>query len=144
MRNARLTLNAVHEMRELGVALVCKDEPIDTRQHGISDMFLAILATLAEWESDRLSEYSKATYQRLVAKGEWPSGSPPFGYDYDKESRSLTVNPERAEIVRLIFSLYVNQHIGDGPSDSGAGSPWYPGPERWSGVAQVSNHQDSR
>ena len=44
MRNARLTLNAVHEMRELGVALVCKDEPIDTRQRGISDMFLAILA----------------------------------------------------------------------------------------------------
>ena len=90
MRNARLTLNAVHEMRELGVALVCKDEPIDTRQRGISDMFLAILATLAEWESDRLSEYGKANHQRLIAKGQWPAGSPPFGYNYDKESHSLT------------------------------------------------------
>ncbi len=112
MRNARLTLNAVHEMRELGVALVCKDEPIDTRQRGISDMFLAILATLAEWESDRLSEYAKATHQRLISKGQWPAGSPPFGYHYDKETHSLTVNPERAEVVRLIFSLYVDRHIG--------------------------------
>ena len=41
MRNARLTLNAVHEMREMGVALICKDEPIDTRQRGLSDLFLA-------------------------------------------------------------------------------------------------------
>ncbi len=112
MRNARLTLNAVHEMRELGVALVCKDEPIDTRQRGIADMFLAILATLAEWESDRLSEYAKATHQRLIAKGQWPAGSPPFGYHYDKESSSLTVNPERADFVRLIYSLYVDLHLG--------------------------------
>ncbi len=112
MRNARLTLNAVHEMRALGVALVCKDEPIDTRQRGIADMFLAILATLAEWESDRLSEYAKATHQRLIAKGQWPAGSPPFGYHYDKESYSLTVNPERAEVVRLIFSLYVDRPMG--------------------------------
>ena len=61
MRNARLTLNAVHDMRELGVALICKDEPIDTRQRGLADLFLAILATMAEWESDRLSEYALET-----------------------------------------------------------------------------------
>ena len=35
MRNARLTLNAVHEMREMGVALICTDEPVDTRQRGV-------------------------------------------------------------------------------------------------------------
>ena len=112
MRNARLTLNAVHEMRELGMALICKDEPIDTRQRGISDMFLAILATLAEWESERLSEYAKATHRRLVAKDHWPGGSPPYGYFYDKESHSLVVDPDKAGVVRLIFSLYVDQHLG--------------------------------
>lgn len=112
MRNARLTLNAVHEMRELGVALICKDEPIDTRQRGISDMLLAILATMAEWESDKLSEYAKETYQRLVSKGKWPSGRPPFGYEYDKEKSELVVVPEQAEIVRLIFSLYTDHRMG--------------------------------
>ena len=68
--------------------------------------------TLAEWESDRLSEYAKSTHQRLIAKGRWPAGSPPFGYQYDQESHSLTVKPERAEVVRLIFSLYVDLHMG--------------------------------
>ncbi len=112
MRNARLTLNAVHDMRELGVGLVCKDEPIDTRQHGISDMFLAILATMAEWESDRLSEYSKESRQRSIAQGRWPAGKAPFGYRYDKDSRQLVLIPEQAEVVRLIFSLYVDERLG--------------------------------
>jgi len=112
MRNARLTLNAVHEMRELGVALICKDEPIDTRQRGISDMFLAILATLAEWESDRLSEYSKETRARLISQGRWPAGNPPFGYKYDKGTGQLVIEPEPAEIVRRIFSLYTERLIG--------------------------------
>ncbi len=112
MRNARLTLNAIHQMRELGVALICKDEPIDTRHRGIADMILAILATMAEWDSDRLSEYAKDNYLRLVAKGRWPSGNPPYGYDYDKEQGELTIVPQEADVVRLIYSLYVHHRMG--------------------------------
>ena len=114
MRNARLTLNAVHEMRGLGVALICQDEPIDTRQRGIGDMFLAILATMAEWESDRLSEYAKGTRQRLIAKGRWPAGKTPFGYRLDKPTGELVVIEEQAEVVRRIFRLYTERGIGMG------------------------------
>ncbi len=95
MRNARLTLNAVHDMREMGVALICKDEPIDTQQRGLADLFLAILATMAEWESDRLSEYAKETRQRLISNGRLPSGRPPYGYAYDKESGTLVPDEKR-------------------------------------------------
>ncbi len=77
MRNARLTLNVVHELREMGVALICKDEPIDTRQRGVADLVLAVLSTMAEWESDRLSEYAKESRQRFIAQGRWPGGKPP-------------------------------------------------------------------
>ena len=112
MRNARLTLNAVHEMRELGVALICTDEPIDTRQRGVADMFLAILATMAEWESDRLSEYAKEGRQRLIAKGRLPSGRPPYGYNNDKAVGRLIVASDKAEVVRLVYSLYVDKRLG--------------------------------
>ncbi len=112
MRNARLTLNAVHELREMGVALICKDEPIDTRQRGLSDLFLAILATMAEWESDKLSEYAKETRRRLIDKGRLPSGRPPYGYVYDKEAGELVIDEEKAEVVRLIFSLYTDRRLG--------------------------------
>ena len=105
MRNARLTLNAVHEMRELGVGLICRDEPIDTRQKGIADLFLAILATMAEGESDRQSEYGKAKSARLVAQERWPGGPPPFGYSYDRKVGALQIQPDEAEVVRTIFSL---------------------------------------
>lgn len=94
MRNARLTLNAVHELREMGVALICKDEPINTRQRGLSDLFLAILATMAEWASDKLSEYAIETRQRLTAKGRLPAGV-------------LVMDKGKADVVRLIFSLFL-------------------------------------
>ena len=109
MQNARLTLDAVHDMREMGVALICKDEPIDTRQRGIADMLLAILATMAEWESDRLSEYAKDTRARLISRGRWPGGHPPFGYKSDKDTGQLVTEPEQADLVRRIFSLYTER-----------------------------------
>ena len=69
MRNARLTLNAVHELRELGVALICTDEPIDTRDGGMANLVLSIFSSMAEMESDLLSECAVATRQRLIAQG---------------------------------------------------------------------------
>jgi site-specific DNA recombinase len=114
MRNARLTLNAVHELRELGVALICTDEPIDTRQRGVSDMLLAILATLAEWESERMAEYAVATHQRLLAQGRWGSGRVPFGYRLDKATGQLEIVEEQAEVVRFIFDFYTRSGKGIG------------------------------
>ena len=114
MRNARLTLNAVHELREMGVALICKDEPIDTRQRGVADLVLAILSTMAEWESDKLSEYSKETRQRFIAQGRWPGGKPPYGCRLDKATGELVIVEDEAEVVRLIYDLYTRGGIGLG------------------------------
>ncbi|MEE8159847.1 MAG: recombinase family protein [Dehalococcoidia bacterium] len=114
MRNARLTLNAVHELREMGVALICKDEPIDTRQRGVADLVLAILSTMAEWESERLSEYSKETRQRFIAQGRWPAGKPPYGCRLDKPTGELVIVEDEAEVVRLIYDLYTRSGIGIG------------------------------
>ena len=67
---------------------------------------------MAEWESDKLSEYAKETRQRLIAKGRLPSGKPPFGYTYDKDAGVLVEAHEKAEVVRLIFSLYTERRLG--------------------------------
>ena len=114
MRNARLTLNAVHELRGLGVALICKDEPIDTRQRGVADLVLAVLSTMAEWESERLSEYATASRQRFIAQGRWPGGKAPHGYRLDKGTGELEIVEREAEVVRLIFDLYIRGGIGIG------------------------------
>ena len=114
MRNARLTLNAVHELRELGVALICTDEPVDTRDGGMANLVLSIFSSMAEMESDRLSEYAVATRQRLIAQGRWPAGKPPFGYRLDKPTGELVVVSDQAEVVRRIFELYTGRGIGMG------------------------------
>ena len=74
--------------------------------------FLAILATMAEWVSDKLSEYAKETRQRLIAKGRLPSVRPPYGYVYDKDASVLVKDKGKADVVRLIFSLYIERRLG--------------------------------
>jgi len=114
MRNLRLTLNAVHELREIGVALICKDEPVNTRQRGVADMLLAILATMAEWESERLSEYAIATRKGFIAQGRWPGGKPPYGYRLDKTTGELVMVEDEAQVVQLQYDLYTRGGIGIG------------------------------
>lgn len=41
-------------------------------------------------------------------EGKWVSGAPPFGFDYNPETKRLVINEEEAEIVRAIFDYYAN------------------------------------
>lgn len=53
---------------------------------------------------------------RSVEDGNYIGTYPPYGYliREDKHSRTLTPNPEQADIVRMIFDMYTNQVMGCG------------------------------
>ncbi|KAF6591065.1 recombinase family protein [Paenibacillus sp. EKM205P] len=40
--------------------------------------------------------------------GRWVAGPAPFGFDYNKDTKKLTINENEASIVRMIFDYYVN------------------------------------
>jgi len=51
---------------------------------------------------------------RSVEEGNYISTYPPYGYliHEEKHCRTLIPHPDQAEVVKLIFDLYVNQYIG--------------------------------
>jgi len=67
-------------------------------------------------------EYSKKIMNRgkllSVSQGNYLGSKPPYGYnriwikDGKRECPTLEINPEQAEIVRMIFDMFVNQNIG--------------------------------
>lgn len=50
---------------------------------------------------------------KSIEEGNYIGGYPPYGYDYNKLTKLLEINPEESEIVKLIFDMYVNQGMGD-------------------------------
>ena len=48
----------------------------------------------------------------MARKGLVSQDSHVYGYDYDKENRQYVINNTEAEIIRMIFDLYVSRQIG--------------------------------
>lgn len=73
---------------------------------------LMLFATLAEFDRDQIVEKLRRGRTARVASGKWMGGgNTPYGYRYDKESSSLIVVPEQAEVVKEIFRLYVEEKM---------------------------------
>ena len=52
----------------------------------------------------RLNEGKK----RSARLGQWSNGTTPIGYDYDRNTKKLTINEDEAKIIRLIYRLYLD------------------------------------
>lgn len=58
------------------------------------------------------SERTRMGLARKAARGEWTGGTPPFGYRYHSERRSLLPVPAEAALVQRIFTLYADRRLG--------------------------------
>lgn len=73
---------------------------------------LMLFATLAEFDRDQIVEKLSRGRIERVASGKWMGGgNTPYGYRYDRESSSLVVVPEEAEVVKEIFRLYIEEKL---------------------------------
>jgi DNA invertase Pin-like site-specific DNA recombinase len=71
---------------------------------------LNILLSFAQFEREIISERTRDKMGAARKRGQWIGGRLPFGYMYDpKEKRKLIINPDAAERVHRIFSLYLEQ-----------------------------------
>lgn len=70
-------------------------------------MFITLMSTLAQNEVESLSQNVKMGIRMKQKHGEMMGFNGCLGYDYHPEDKSITVNEEEAETVRLIFELYL-------------------------------------
>lgn len=104
-RNTPECLEAVRELKSLGISVYFEKENIDTSEIS-TEMMLAIYSQFAQEESMSISRNCRMGVHKRMMDGTYKTSSTPFGYDY--VDGKLKINPERAEIVKQIFTWYVS------------------------------------
>ena len=104
-RNTKDSLEAVRELKTLGISVYFEKENIDTAEVS-SEMMLAIYSQFAQEESMSISKNCRLGVKKRMMDGTYKTASTPFGYDY--VDGKLQINPKKAKIVKQIFTWYVS------------------------------------
>ena len=105
-RNTLDTLKYVRLLKEKNVAIMFEKENINTLTMN-GEMLLVILSSLAQQESESISANVTMGLKMKMKRGEMVGYNGCLGYDYDPETKSISINEEEADIVRYIFRRYV-------------------------------------
>ena len=71
------------------------------------EMLLTILSSLAQEEVESLSSNVKMGLQMKMKRGELVGFNGCFGYDYHRDTKTITVNEAEAETVRMVYDMYL-------------------------------------
>jgi DNA invertase Pin-like site-specific DNA recombinase len=103
-RNTVTLLETVRELKALGIGVRFEEQGIDTLTAD-GELMLTILASYAQEESRSASENQKWRIRKDYRDGIPSNHICIYGYEYD--NGALTVIPEEADVVRMIFSDYL-------------------------------------
>ncbi len=106
-RNILDTISYTRQLRAMGVNVLFLTDGIDTRKPD-AELYLAIMGTLAQEESRRTSGRVVWGQTRQMERGV-VFGQSLLGYDVRKGT--MTINPQGADIVRLIFRKYALEQM---------------------------------
>ena len=111
-RFSRNTLDSIKYTQELlscGVGVLFQSDNINTLLPD-SELRLTIMSSIAQEEVRKISERVKFGFKRSIENGRVLGNDCIWGYK--KEDGKLVILPEEAEIVRLIYELYVTEKMG--------------------------------
>lgn len=110
-RNTVDTLTTTRALKNIGVEVYFVKDNIWTMD-GDGELRLAIMATLAQEESRKVSERVKAGQHVSREKGTLYGNGNILGYD--RIGDTYVLNPEQAETVRMIYDMYLYDELGTG------------------------------
>ena len=105
-RNTLDTLKYVRMLKERNIAVYFEDEKINTLTMD-GELLLVVLSSVAQQEVENISANVKKGLKMKMKRGELVGFQGCLGYDYHKDTKTITVNEEEAEIVRYIFNRYI-------------------------------------
>ena len=105
-RNTLDTLKYVRLLKEHNIAVYFEDEKINTLTMD-GELLLVVLSSVAQQEVENISTNVKKGLKMKMKRGELIGFQGCLGYDYDASDKSIHVNKEEAEIVKLIFQMYI-------------------------------------
>ena len=100
------TLNATRHLKDLGIDVFFEREGIHSMS-GEGELLLTLLASFAQAEAESISANEKWSVQKRFERGEPNTGILCFGYDWNPETKSLTINEEEGKWVKYIYEQYL-------------------------------------
>jgi len=89
-----------------GVSFVSVTQPINTAD-STGRLMLNILLSFAQFERETIADRTRDKMCAARRRGKWTGGIPVLGYDLHPDGGKLTVNQDKAPMVREIFNLYI-------------------------------------
>ena len=105
-RNTLDTLKYVRMLKEKNIAVLFEEENINTLEMS-GELLLTILSSVAQQESENISEHVKLGIKMKRERGELVGFNRCLGYKANYETNTLEIVEEEAEIVRYIFDRYI-------------------------------------
>ena len=105
-RNTLDTLKYVRMLKEKDIAVFFEDENINMLSMD-GELLLVVLSSVAQQEVENISSNVKKGLAMKMSRGEIVGFAGALGYDYDSETKLLSVNEEEAKIVRYVFQRYI-------------------------------------
>lgn len=104
-RNLMDFVSMYTELKSLGITFVSKNEQFDTSS-AIGEAMLKIILVFAELERQMTAERVTAVMLSRANNGQWNGGRVPFGYGYDKETKTFSTSPVEGQVYIRIVELY--------------------------------------
>lgn len=121
------------ELKRLGVAFVSKNEQFDTST-AMGEAMLQIIMVFAQFERKQTSERVTAVMLSRAGNGQWNGGRVPYGYRWDKETSTFSLDEVEAGYVKRMAQLYeehqsllfVAKWLNDAGIATKSGAAWTP------------------
>ena len=110
-RNVVDIVSLVHEFRTLGCVIFFEKENMYSDDPK-ADFTLSVLSSMAQEESRSISTNVKWSLEKKFKNGNIHR-TKVYGYDFGIGADDLVINEEQAEVVRMIFSLFVQGYNGN-------------------------------
>ena len=93
-------------LREKNIAILFEEENLNTTT-GAGELMLTILSAMAQQESENISSHVLLGLKMKKDRGELIGYNGCYGYNYNIETKEITINEYEASIVRYMFERYV-------------------------------------
>lgn len=106
-RNTLDTLKYVRLLKDKHIGVFFEEENIDTLTMD-GELLLTILSSVAQQEVENTSAHVKKGLKMKMQRGELIGFQGCLGYDYNQDTKSISINEKEAKIVRYIFERYID------------------------------------
>lgn len=100
-KNDSVIIRTELKRNKVDVVSVC--ENIDNSPEAL--ILQSVIEAMAEYYSLNLARETMKGLRQNALKGLHTGGKPPLGYDVDKATKKLVINPHESKIVKLIFDM---------------------------------------